>query len=151
MSHQSPPEPQLPTGATLGGLQSAFEAQYGSPSGPGTAKTYTFGQGLVTATPYGDPSSDGEHHIASLRIGPATGIWDAATVLPICTQFLPDDAQFVKEQQVAGYGTERVYVSASLALCFPPSAFNGATPGTFAIELGPDWPLNRGCIIILGQ
>jgi hypothetical protein len=51
MSHQSPLGSQILTGATLGGLGEAFHAQYGVPTGPGTAKTYTFNEGLVTATP----------------------------------------------------------------------------------------------------
>lgn len=149
----TPAGPQILTGATLGGLQAAFQAKYGSPidNGSGTAKAYHFSQGIVTATPAGDTSSDGKTHIASLRIGPASGSWDEATATPICAQFLPPDAQFVNEQQVSGYGQERVYTSASLALSLPADDFNGAAPGTFAMELGPNFPFNKGCIIILGQ
>lgn len=145
-----PSGPRILTGATIGGLQEAFQAKYGTPTGTGTAKTYTFDKGLVTATPAGDASSDGKNHVASLRVGPASGTWDAATAQPICEAFLPPDAQFMKMQDVAGFGPERVYTSASLALSFGASAFNGAAPGTFAMELGSFSP-NTGCIIILGE
>lgn len=146
----TPSGPQILTGATLGGLEDAFQAKYGSPAGTGTAKTFKFPQGLVTTTPSGDQSGDGKNHVASLRISPQAGAWDEPTATPICTQFLPSDANFVQEQQVAGYGPERVYTSASLALSFPAGDFNGAAPGTFAMELGPNFPFNKGCIIILG-
>lgn len=147
----TPAGPQLLTGATLGGLQAAFQAKYGTPTGTGAAKTYHFDQGVVTATTSSDASSDGKTHISSLRVGPASGSWDAATALPICQQFLPPDAVFGQEQTVAGYGNERVYTSVRLALSVPAGDFNGAPAGTFSIEDGPGWPLNTGCIIVLGQ
>lgn len=147
----TPSGPHILTGATIGGLQDAFQAKYGNPSGTGTAKTYTFDKGLVTATPAGDASSDGKNHVVSLRIGPSSGQWDAATAQPICEAFLPPDAQFLKAQDVAGFGPERVYTSASLALSFGAGAFNGAAPGTFSMELWPGVGFNTGCIIVLGE
>lgn len=146
----TPSGPHILTGATIGGLQDAFQAKYGTPSGTGTAKTYKFDKGLVTATPAGDASIDGKNHVVSLRIGPSSGQWDAATAQPTCEAFLPPDAQFVKTQDVSGFGPERVYTSASLALSVSAGAFNGAAPGTFSMELWPGVGFNKGCIIVLG-
>jgi hypothetical protein len=150
----TPSGPHILTGATLGGLPDAFQAKYGAPTGTGTAKSYTFTingkSGNVTATPLSATSSDGKEHIASLRIGPPGATWTADTAQPICEAFLPPDAVFVKTQNVPDYGPERVYTSADLALSFNAGEFNGAAPGTFAMELWPGKALNTGCIIILG-
>lgn len=156
----TPHGPQLLSTATIGGTEAAFQTAYGPPSGTGSAKTYNFTQpgiiGMVTATPSSDSSADGQQHIVSLRIGPASGVWDATTATPICAAFVPADAKFQKTMNVAGYGPERVYQSAALAQVFPASAFtdsatgNVVTPGTFAMELGAAFPGNIGCIIILG-
>ena len=132
--------------ATLGGTEAAFQSAYGSPTGAGTAKTYTFSQGLVTATSASDASPDGTNHVASLRIGPSSGSWDATTATPICAMFLPADAKFINTQQVSGDGPERVYQSADLAKVFPADDANGQ----FSMELGSGFPGNTGCIIILG-
>lgn len=158
----TPAGPRILTGATLGGLQSAFQATYGAPEGTGTAKLYHFtigGQdGVVTATTFSTPvSPDGKFHIASLRIGPPSGVWTASQAQPICSAFLPPDARFQRVQQVAGYGNERVYTSASLALSFNASEFADTTTGkrvaagTFAMELWPGTAGNTGCILILGE
>ncbi len=143
--------PHLITDATLGGTQDAFQATYGaSPSGTGLTQSYPFSQGHIMATSASDPSSDGKNHIISLRVGPTSGAWDAATATPICAGFLPTDAQFVNEQQVTNLGTERVYTSADLAATFPASAWKSTAPGTLVMELGAGFPSNPGCIITLG-
>jgi hypothetical protein len=157
----TPAGPSILLGATLGGLQNAFQAKYGSPSGTGTAKSYNFTiqntNGVVTATPLGANSSDGKEHIASLRIGPPAADWTAATAQTICAAFLPPDAKFVETQNIAGDGPERVYTSADLALSFGASEFTDGntglpvTPGTFAMELWPGVGLNTGCILVLGK
>jgi hypothetical protein len=140
----------LLTGATLGGLQDAFAAKYGQPTGNGTAKSYSFTlndlPGVATATPAGDASSDGKQHVASLRIGPASGgNWNVSAAQTVCTSFLPPDAIFVKTQNVDGFGPERVYQSAALALTFPS---DGAV---FSMELWPGVSGNHGCILVLGE
>lgn len=154
--------PHILTGATLGGLQEAFQAKYGTPTGTGTAKSYSFTingkTGLVTATPFSTPvSSDGKFHVASLRIGPPAATWTTATAQPICETFMPPDAVFVKTQNVAGYGPERIYTSAALALSFNAAEFTDSStdqpvaPGTFAMELWPGVAFNTGCIMIIGE
>lgn len=153
----TPTGPHLLTDTTLGGTEEAFQATYGTPSGAGNDQTYPFPKGLVTATPALTASADGIAHVASVRVGPPSGSWDAPTATSICAQFLPPDAQSVNERQVAGRGLERIYTSADLAATFPAYAFTTATtgdpvaPGTLAMEVGPDFPLNTGCILILGE
>jgi hypothetical protein len=152
----TPAGPRILTGATLGGLQDAFQAKYGAPEGTGTAKLYHFTiggkDGVVDATTFSTSvSSDGKLHVVSLRIGPPAATWTAAEAQPICSAFLPPDAKYRKTQTVSGYGKERVYTSASLALSFNKGEFNGAPAGTFSMELWPGTAGNTGCILILGE
>jgi hypothetical protein len=156
------PPPLLST-ATLGGVEQAFQAAFGSPNTNNGLKTYIFTlsgvRGLVSIIPRGQLSSDGKEHIAGLQIGPSDdSSWDAATALPICAQFTPFDARYVKTKKISSSSQQRVYVSAELAKVFPPGDFqNGATlrpdpPGTFSMQLGPDYaPTSTGCILLLGS
>ncbi len=156
------PPPLLST-ATLGGVEQAFQAAFGSPNTNYGVKTYIFTlsgiRGLVSIIPRGQLSSDGKEHIASLQIGPSDdSSWDAVTAMPICAQFIPLDAQYVKTKKISSSSQQRIYVSADLANVFPPGDFqDGATrqldtPGTFSMELGPHYaPTSTGCILLLGS
>lgn len=157
----TPAGPRLLTGATLGGLISAFQSLYGSPDCcGGTAQRYKFAadgaNGEVLAVPSGDTSGDGQFHVESITIFPQNGSWSSATAAMLYLLFLPPDAKRQQDKQVSGYGTEHVYLSADLAAIFPASDFTDVgtnqpvPPGTFSVGCGQGFRSDGGCGLILG-
>lgn len=148
---QTPAKP-----AVLGATENDFIVTYSAPTQRASESRIhkaTIEGTSITISLTLDAANDGGHvHFIKIT---GTGA-NKATMEGIAKHFLPTDAKYQKDMQVADFGTEHVYSSASLAKTFPADMFqdsngNNITPGTFYVACGDQVDGPNACSLNLGQ
>ncbi len=113
----STPTIPLVTGATLGGPDSAFQTKYGH------AADDLWDINGVTFSTNLDTGADGQQHVFEMLVYKSDATtWTQVEAQPICTAFLPPDATHQRDTQDSRGNLEQVYMSALLAVTFPPAS-----------------------------
>ncbi len=117
------------TGATLGGPDSAFQTKYGH------AADDLWDINGVTFSTNLDTGADGQQHVFEMLVYKSDATtWTQVEAQPICTAFLPPDATHQRDTQDSRGNLEQVYMSALLAVTFPPASSVSYDPmGTVSI------------------
>jgi hypothetical protein len=158
----TPSGPQPITAATLGGRESDFTAKYGDPVNPaGTVRTYPPAtiQGASVRISINTSATGSPDRARYLLLVPSDSgtTWDGTTANTIAKTFLPSDATYVKDMQVADFGLEHIYHSADLAASLPADLFIDAAtnqpvpPGTFYLSCGNQVDPQGGCSLQVGE
>ncbi len=117
------------TGATLGGTEAAFSAQY-VVRGDGV-----YQQDSLLLNVYFGPGVDGAQHVNSIT---ATKIdasaWPADQAQRICTRFTPPDAVHQSDKRDSQGNLVQIFTSNRLAQTFPASIFYPQQAGLFSID-----------------
>lgn len=157
----TPSGPRPISGALLGAKVSDFTAKFGSPIDTANElrsyQTTIQGQAAFIRTMLVAPGDSSRVRFIDVNSGQNGAYWTDATAEAIAKTLAPADAIFVKDLEVADFGTEHVYKSADLAATFPTSSFTDQTtdaavdPGTFYISCGNQNESQGGCSLQLGD
>jgi hypothetical protein len=157
----TPAGPAKVSGPYLGTTESDFQAKYGAPVLKASlSRQYHAtinGQQVFIAVTLENRGTD-TARVRFIRVAPLSSStkWSASTADAIAHVFLPPDAKFQKDANVADFGKEHIYVSASLGASFPADYFTLAadgsqvTPGTHYYSCGNTDEPQGGCSMQTG-